>query len=110
MISKIATVIIGIIFIWVGINVLKEGWSHLYGHPIPKVTGVFILFFGFYLVLGGFFPKARNKRNDEEFLICPTCRKPFGRGDFAENQCPICETDLENLEGFYERHPEVKEK
>lgn len=110
MISKIATVIIGIGCLWYGFNILKEGWSHLYGYPISKGSGVIVLIFGFFLILYGCFRKARDKRDDEEFLICPTCRKPFDRRNFSENQCPTCGTELEKLDGFYDRHPELKEK
>lgn len=45
-----------------------------------------------------------------EFLICPTCRKSYDRKELSENRCSTCDIDLEKLDGFYERHPELKEK
>ena len=44
------------------------------------------------------------------FLICPLCRKPHEIKNSSENRCSSCGTDLEELDGFYERHPEIKEK
>ena len=110
MISKIATVMIGFGCLWYGFNILKEGWSHLYGYAISKGSGVIVLVFGFFLILYGCFRKARPKQDDEDFFIFPTCRKPFDRRDLDENQCPTCETELEKLDSYYDRHSELKEK
>ncbi len=110
MISKLATIVIGLGCLWYGFNIFKEGWSHLYGYPISRGSGVIVLSFGVVLIFYGCFRKVRDKRGDEEFLICPSCQKPFNENDVSENQCPTCETDLEELRGFYQRHPELKEQ
>jgi len=54
--------------------------------------------------------RKRFEESNSDFLICPTCQKPFDPKDIEENQCTTCGTDLENLNGFFERHPELKEK
>ena len=108
--SKIATIIVGIGCLWYGFNILKEGWSHLYGYPISRGSGVIVLIFGVFLILYGCFRKARNKQDEEKFLICLGCGKTFYEKDIPNRQCLDCGSDLENIDGFYERHPELKEK
>jgi hypothetical protein len=49
-------------------------------------------------------------RDQEKVLICPFCVKPFQKKDTPELKCPICEETLEDLVGFYERYPELKDK
>jgi len=110
MIFKIITIIIGIGCLWYGFSILKEGWSHLYGYPISHGTGVIVLIFGIFLILFGTFRKTRNKIDGEKFLICSDCRKTFYKKDVPNQQCLNCDTDLEDLNGFYDRHPEFKEK
>jgi hypothetical protein len=109
MVSKIASIIIGIGCLWYGINILREGWSHLYGYPISKDTGVVVLIFGVALIFLGYFRKGPVDHTKEEFLICPNCRKTISK-DLNHEKCTDCGTELETLNGFYDRHPELKEK
>ena len=52
--------------------------------------------------------KTRYDGND--MLICPKCSKALRRKETNNNACPIWNVDLEPLEGFYERHPELNDK
>ncbi|WP_291329997.1 hypothetical protein [Desulfovibrio sp. UCD-KL4C] len=54
----------------------------------------------------------------QEATICPKCQTPFGVGlglglgvkkDSNHKFCPRCKVKLEPLNGFYKRHPELKE-
>lgn len=42
--------------------------------------------------------------------MCKQCLRPYARVDIASNSCRECGTILENLVGFYDRHPELKVK
>lgn len=110
MFSKIANIIIGTGCLWYGFNILKEGWSSLYGYPISRSTGVVVAIFGVLLILFGCFRKVRNTQGEEKFLICSDCKKTFYEKNVPDKQCPDCSIDLENLDGFYVRHSELKEK
>lgn len=44
--------------------------------------------------------------NIPETVICVSCREPFPGTDTVESKCPNCGGPLEDLRGFYERHPE----
>ncbi len=45
--------------------------------------------------------------NEPETVICLQCQTPFIFTKVKNFQCPKCNGVLENLEGFYERHPEL---
>lgn len=71
------------------------------------------IFFGGFLILIGFlilWSALRKKAKDfeEKLLICPKCKTSFNQKDITDGQCPRCEVQLEDLKGFYERHPEFK--
>ncbi len=54
----------------------------------------------------------RNKSNytllEDKILMCKECLQPFYRKNTVDELCPKCGISLEELEGFYERHPELK--
>lgn len=53
--------------------------------------------------------EAEKKAKDEKkVLMCPMCIKPFKKKDCQDVKCPYCQAPLEDLSGFYERHPEIR--
>jgi hypothetical protein len=69
-----------------------------------------------YLCIGIFFlllymsgkPKKKDFSITPETLICPMCGTPYGIDQLDNKLCPICKIELEELEGFFDRHPEHK--
>jgi hypothetical protein len=43
-----------------------------------------------------------------ETVICISCREAFPGTDIKASKCPKCGGRLEDLKGFFERHPEPK--
>jgi hypothetical protein len=75
-------------------------------------TGIKWPFGGMLIILGVlcFWSVSRKKHGlRNRTMMCPKCVKPFGPESVKKNICPTCENDLEELTGFYERHPELKE-
>ena len=82
-------------------------------------TGIKWPFGGGLVLLGCFFiwssfrKKAieaeKTLRDEKEVLMCPKCVKPFYKKDCQDVKCPECQGPLEDLSGFYERHPELKD-
>ena len=76
-------------------------------------------FGGGFIILGCFFiwSSFRKKaieadkiaRDKKKVLMCPKCVKPFYMKDCQDLSCPECGGPLEGLNGFYERHPELKD-
>ncbi|WP_319759026.1 hypothetical protein [Maridesulfovibrio sp.] len=53
---------------------------------------------------------SSDKDHETEETICPKCQKVYMAGKAPANAaCDSCGAKLEPLEGFYERHPELKE-
>ncbi len=77
-------------------------------------------FGGGLLILGGLFiwSSFRKKALDDEkkskdekiVLMCPKCVQPIYKKDCPDLRCPECSSSLESLSGFYERHPELKNR
>ena len=75
-------------------------------------TEVRVPFGGLLIIIGILFVwlavRKKAKEFGDKFLICPKCRTPFNQKDVPEGKCSKCDVELEDLEGFYERHPELK--
>jgi len=76
----------------------------------PFGGGLFIL--GAFFIWSPFRKKAidaeKKAKDEKKVLMCPKCIKPFYKKDCWDLKCPDCQAPLEELSGFYERHPELK--
>lgn len=101
---------LGILTIWIGIHYYVDQVDSIYGFPISKGAGVLLSAFGVLILLYGLFRKSIPKSYDDNFVICISCLKSFYAKDVKNSSCPECDGNIEKLEGFYDRHPELKEK
>ncbi len=69
--------------------------------------GLLLLFVGLFMFIMAF---RKGQRDYAEVFICPQCETALPFAEVPGEICPKCHTKLESLEGFYERHPELKEK
>jgi hypothetical protein len=91
----------------------------------PKVKRAFVAgyfdFTGFNIPLGALFVTAglaciwlsfptRGRKVPVTHLICPTCQTVRAFAEGRPSRCIKCDVDLEDLHGFYERHPELKDR
>ena len=119
--NKIAFRILGCIITLWGISICLNPvyYSSRFGQTFD-FSGIKWPFGGGLIVLGAFlictsFSKkaieAEKKAKDEKkVFMCPNCIKPFYKKDCPALKCPECNELLEDLSGFYERHPELKDK
>ena len=102
----------GIILIIGGVLIILH--PTLYGFQVSKVFGVVIILLGvFYAAIRTSIFKDKVKKSESnieyaKYLICIECNTPFAQNKITEGKCPQCGGELENLEGFYDRHPELK--
>ena len=108
--KRLSFIVLGILSILAGIIFAREGWSSLYRLPVPRFSGYLWIAFGVALLLYGIFTKKIPKAPHEEYVICLDCRNSFYAKDVHLNRCPKCEGTVEDLDGFYDRHPELKEE
>lgn len=119
--SRIFFISIGIMNIVLGILIVKiPAFYSSYLHRYIDLTKIRWPFGGTIFVLGCLFIGAslrkgaieyeKRRRENERVYMCPKCSRPFVKKDVPTLKCPDCGSALENLSGFYERHPELKDK
>ena len=86
----------------------KYGMFHDYT-SIKWPLGIFMIVSGLLVVALTFYKKVEKYRNINRVLMCKTCVKPYYKKDTPDLRCPNCHGELEKLEGFYDRHPELKD-
>ena len=67
---------------------------------------VFILVGAVFIVLS--ITKIDLLYKDITVLKCPKCLKIYNKQELKSEKCPHCGADLEQLKGFFERHPDLK--
>lgn len=110
-----SAIITGITIIILGIIIMLGVSMH--GHFMPPETGILFICAGIlWVVYSIVFRKKldtnikKSKQKEETFVICFQCRKPLYAASTNDDKCPHCGGNLENLDGFYDRHPELKEE
>ena len=46
----------------------------------------------------------------QQYVICPSCLKSYEKEENLNQTCKKCHGLVEDLDGFYDRHPELPEK
>jgi uncharacterized membrane protein YvbJ len=69
----------------------------------PRYLGIGIVFF-----IGTFW--WQSSQNEPPYLICRKCKETTEKGKESSALCTKCGGELEDLEGFYERHPELRQE
>ncbi|WP_281760653.1 hypothetical protein [Pseudodesulfovibrio nedwellii] len=75
--------------------------------PFHVEAGIGIAIIGVFMFIMAF---RKDQRDYAEVFICPKCETALPFAEVPNEICPKCQTELEPLEGFYERHPELKDK
>lgn len=99
----------GILFISGGIHTYSMEGEFLIirGSPVLRVLqSALEIFLGCYLLSKLFFFKAKSE--DEAFVMCIKCKHSFYRKYATDNLCPNCGGRVEDMDGIFERHPELK--
>lgn len=100
--GRIIWFIAGGAVIWIGYLVTqsKEG-IRLRGSLYNPALGYGIICIGLVFIAISF---VRTKG----YFICPNCRKIDSWSNLKDNKCPECNNRVENLKGYFERHPDEK--
>lgn len=112
---KLFQVLLGILLCVFGASIIYDpiyhDTKHDFSHNFTEIKwpfGLFLIFIG----IGFLYSSIRRKTGkiSSNFLICANCLKPYDKKDLKNIICPKCGNELEALDGFYERHPEHKDK
>lgn len=111
--NRILYILLGIVLAVFGCAIIVQPRWHSSKYDYNfDFTGIHIPFGSALIIIGVIFIWSALRRKAKEykeiFLICPKCEETFDKKDVPDQLCPNCKVDLENIEGFYERHPELK--
>ena len=109
----IGSLLLGIVLILNGILLIIQPkfYSSKY-HQVFDFTGMEWPYGGIQIILGALFIWSVFRKRmglTNRTMMCPTCIKPFEIEHPYSEDCPVCGNILEDLSGFYDRHPELKE-
>ena len=103
----------GCAFIGLGYEVLTHGgwWSvksgiFIYYDELRIPIGILKIIIGLLLLFYSFLGKFHKQQT----VICPKCEEIVERTGAKEIHCLECGTKMEELKGFFERHPEKGER
>ncbi len=77
-------------------------WNELFSERLDNILILSAITFVFGYLL------SNSLKGDAKYLICYKCQTPYDKSKLCSDQCPSCKHQLEKLEGFYQRHPELK--
>ena len=107
--NKTAMKILGLLMIATGLEVVIFGGADFRGFMIPDWAGYPILLGGLVSLVFGFVATKKQTGDELDYLVCSSCLHSVEPSSSASKQCPKCGGHLESLEGFYDRHPELKD-
>jgi len=107
--SKIVSIALGLYLIGWSMPFLESATTSVDGQPISfwgrwlmTIAGIVMMVFAF---------RKKYHKPSSVDMICPECETTFVAASVPANrQCAKCVSVLEPLKGFYERHPELKDK
>jgi hypothetical protein len=103
---RIGYLALGLLSCWVGFIFHRDAWDNHHGVPVPRFAGIVLACFGVFLILYSIFAKKIPKAQDDHFVICTECGETFFAKEVPDQICPKCKGQMEELKGYYERHPE----
>lgn len=107
--DRLFFLIVGLLMILVGIDVFHRKSFFYYGADVPlgnsNFVSALIIIFGIILIVFAFMKKIHLTKK-EKYYKCIQCGTVFAEDIQEESTCPNCGNEVEDLEGFYDRHPE----
>ena len=114
MFKLLADIFAGLCLILMGALVHSDPSPSMYGFAVPKATGAFFIFAGIFYIIyvllnaKKIIADKKNAKKLEKIVMCPNCRKPVFVKDIPGGKCQKCNIELEDVEGFYDRHPGLR--
>ncbi len=110
MVYRLFLLIIGVSVVFTGLNVFKKSTFSFHGIDIyigknNYIITLLIIFFGLVFIISAF-RKKEDLEGEFTYLKCPKCGEVFSKKKSKNKTCKRCGTALEDLDGFFDRHPE----
>ncbi len=110
MVYRVFIFIIGISVALTGLNVFRKDTFSFHGIDIyigknNYIIALFIIFFGIIFIISAL-RKREDMDKDITYLKCPKCGALISKNKVKSKKCKKCDTALEDLAGYFDRHPE----
>jgi membrane-bound ClpP family serine protease len=104
----------GVLLIIFGAIVFFEGGFTRYGvfGAVSKPVSIGIIVYGLFMMRAGYkvVTTESTSKKTANYLKCISCGNVFRFFETSNWKCPDCSGKLEDLEGFFERHPKFKNR
>jgi len=96
-----------------GFTILLLGGDQRYGGPVffgwdRVYYGGGLISIGSVVVYISLRKLKRTGVNVNNIMMCPRCGEAYNTDGMLDCKCPVCHVVLEDIKGFYKRHPEYK--
>jgi hypothetical protein len=78
--------------------------------PITKLSAIVVLGFGLFFMVIGYKQVTKKRPPEVKYFKCPGCGHVCFAHEAPDCKCPKCSGAVENLDGFFDRHPEFRHK
>lgn len=102
----ISNIFFAVAFISCGYIFFTTGWWSTYEVPVPKIGGILLILAGIFVLVNTI--RNRKLKSVNDYLICHDCLKVYLRTEIESNKCIKCNIVLEELDGFYDRNPDLR--
>ena len=112
-------IFVSLCLLYLGLSFSFNSFPSIGGFPVSRGTGVFFIalsisYLAFVIIYRRRIIEAKIAEKEIKIeanrtMICPSCREPAFATEFPDNKCPKCDSEVENLYGFYDRHPELRD-
>ena len=92
------------IFFGLLIGYFEDGTFYSRGYPVPRAVWILIVILGVSILIHGF-KHRKIPKYDYGFVKCANCKNSFYRDQAKDYICPKCGSIVEDLEGYFDRHP-----
>ncbi len=107
MLSRLFILFLGLVLMFPPIVSFVIGKpTTLWGQPVHPIGEILCFVFGILLVYISLFKWTLTVKKK---YICPVCEEVSERTGSNKIVCSACSEPMEELNGFYERHPEKKD-
>ena len=108
--TRLGWLLMGLMLVGMGfLTYANKGWHFTRFGPTHHTAGYVFLIGGMIICLFAILKKDFPKGTKAIYVMCASCLTPSDEKDLKAGKCPKCNGSVEKLDGFYDRHPDLKE-